>query len=291
MHIMRRLVLTTVLAAGVCSGVDRASAAGAAPFAPASLDTIYLAITPSDTTVAPGSVFDLHLRVTQVGKGFNAYDAIVAFDPGALTFIQRVPLSAQEGSYMRPPVPPQTPAPDSACGNTFHRFAAGGDSLTINHSLLCQGVSLPGPGLLYNLRFQASSTPQLCTVRIRWIEFYDAGLYARPVKITNARVQDGPPSDAAPPPDAHGLRLQVSPNPFNPTTVIQLDGSGTGWSDVVVRDVAGRLVRTLARGSAGQQRWVWDGHNDRGEPVAAGVYLVSVQRGPERASARAVLLK
>jgi hypothetical protein len=62
---------------------------------------------------------------------------------------------------------------------------------------------------------------------------------------------------------------------------------------VLVRDVTGRLVRTLARGPLpGEPRtWVWDGRDDRGAPVAAGVYLVTIQRRGQQAAARAVLLK
>lgn len=289
MRIPRRLIpaivgvaMLTLLAGGAWAGNL------ALPAMPASLDTIYLAITPTDTMVSPGATFDLHLRVTQPGKLFNAYDAIIAYDPAALTFIQRSPVSLQEGSYMKLP-----PPAGGGCGNTFHRFAAAGDSLTINHSLLCQGIELSGPGILYNLRFQASMTPQVCVVSIRWTEFYNAGLYARPVAITNSRVQDGEPIDVVPSSPTRDIRLRITPNPFNPATVIDVEFLTAGTGAVSVSDVSGRRVRTLARGLLPSPvgRWVWDGRDDRGLPVAAGVYLVSIQDGRARAAARAVLVK
>ena len=277
-------IRASAVAAGVAwslLGSTPATAGSRARFEPAEADTIFLAVAPTDTVVTPGTVFELHLRVTRPGKGFNAYDIVIDYDPAALTFLQRTPLSLQEGSYML-----------TACGNTFHRFDAAGDSLTIAHSLLCQGVSLPGPGILYNLRFQASLIPQITQVSVRSIQFYDGGLFVGPAVITNARAQAGPTSAAEPLPTLHGLRLQAAPNPFNPATVIRVESALT-WRDLEVLDVRGRLVRVLARGPhpPGAALWVWDGRDDRGSAVAAGVYLVSVQSPATRATQRLVLLK
>jgi hypothetical protein len=247
----------------------------------ASADTIYLAISPTDTVVTPGDEFDLHLRVTQAGKGFNAYDAVIGYDPAALTFIQR-PASQQEGSYMR-----------GACGNTFHVFNAAGDSLVINHSLLCQGVSLHGPGTLYNLRFRASNTAQPTQVRIRFVEFYDAGLFARPVVITNATPQIGAPTDVPGTPVRGAYRLEAAPNPFNPSTVLRVEAAMPGLQSLVVRDAAGRVVRRLEAGwfPAGVRLVVWDGRDGRGARAASGVYLVTLEAAAGKASERLVLVK
>ena len=263
-----------------------ASAAAAAPptpprDAPAAADSIWIAIAPVDTAVTPGGTFELHLRVTQAGKNFNAYDAIIAYDPAVLTFVQMTALE-QQGSLMR-----------NACGNTFHRFTAAGDSLTINHSLLCSGITLYGPGILYNLRFQASATPQLTHVTVRHVQFYDAGLYTGPVSIRNSRTQVGPPVDVtAPPGPTHDLRLHVAPNPFNPRTTIQVE-SAVDWRDLRVLDVRGRVVRVLAQGpfAAGNARWVWDGRDDQGLHVASGVYVVTVCGQRTRATERVVLVE
>jgi hypothetical protein len=279
-HETRTVRATALLVAAMVSTTP-ALAGSFVPAVPAALDTIYLAIVPSDTVVTPGDVVDVHLKVTQAGLGFNAYDAVIVYDPAALTFLQQ-PVSWQQGSYMK-----------NACGNTFHRFVAAGDSLVINHSLLCAGISLHGPGILYNLRFQTSSTPQTTHIVLRSIQFYDDGLYVGPVKLAPNHIHVGPPTDAAPPALPPGWGLRIAPNPFNPTTVISLEPGSTGWSDMLVRDVRGRLVCTLARGPlpAGAHTWVWDGRDDRGMPVASGVYLVTIQHRAEQSVARAVLIK
>jgi hypothetical protein len=60
---------------------------------------------------------------------------------------------------------------------------------------------------------------------------------------------------------------------------------------IAVLDIAGRRIRNLFRGMApaGEQAVAWDGRNERGERVAAGVYLVELSGGKWRRSARVVV--
>ena len=90
------------------------------------------------------------------------------------------PLDLQEGFYMT-----------GACGATFQRFGYGGDSLVISHALLCNDLSLTGPGQLYRLRFRASATPQMTAVRFRHVQFYDGGLYVNPTHTSDAKEKPG----------------------------------------------------------------------------------------------------
>jgi hypothetical protein len=270
------MIVTGVL---VSVAVTAAAAVRAGRFAGA--DTIFVAVSPTDTIVTPGDEFDLHLRVTQPGRSFNAYDAIIAYDPAALTFVPR-PASVQEGSSMR-----------DACNNTFHVFHAAGDSLAINHSLLCQGLSLQGPALLYNLRFRASTTAQATLVSVRSTEFYNAGLFARPVVITNATAQIGMSVDVRAPLQPDALRLAAAPNPFNPMTTFHIRTGVAGAQSLVVRDASGRTIRWLQRGifAAGERQTTWDGRDADGVRVASGVYVVTLESAGRRVSQRLVLLK
>lgn len=65
------------------------------------------------------------------------------------------------------------------------------------------------------------------------------------------------------------------PNPFNPTTIIKYDLPKPTHVKLTIYDVLGRRVRTLLdkEVEAGYQRAQWDGKNDRGVPVASGIYL------------------
>lgn len=271
----------SALAWMVVTGACTAAAAGPAGAAPAALDTIYVAIVPTDTIVTPGGTFDVHFVVTQAGLGFNAYDAVIAYDPAALTLLPQAS-SWQQGSLMV-----------GACGNTFHRFQAAGDSVVVNHSLLCAGVSLQGPGTLYNLRFAASAGSQTTHVVLRSIRFYDDGMDRGPVKVQLNTVHVGPPTDVTAPPGAAGFRVQVAPNPFNPRARIHVEFPAPGAQSLAVYDGRGRLVRVLTAGvgPAGRRDFEWDGRDGAGGPAAAGVYFMRARAGGMAATVRAVLAK
>ncbi len=73
--------------------------------------------------------------------------------------------------------------------------------------------------------------------------------------------------------------LQNDPNPFNPATAIRFELPSVGIATLKIYDLNGRLVRTLLAGpkSAGEHTLVWDGRDDAGFAVAAGVYLYRLE--------------
>jgi len=64
------------------------------------------------------------------------------------------------------------------------------------------------------------------------------------------------------------------PNPFNPVTSIRFELPQPGPATLRIYDLSGRLVRTLVDGRLPAAVYVqtWDGTDDRGLPVASGVY-------------------
>lgn len=87
--------------------------------------------------------------------------------------------------------------------------------------------------------------------------------------------------------------LSVAPNPFNPQTQIKfaLDRAGVVRLDVF--DLRGARVRTLVDEpmEAGMHEIAWDGRNEAGTGVASGVYVVKLESGTLRQTARLVLLQ
>ena len=74
------------------------------------------------------------------------------------------------------------------------------------------------------------------------------------------------------------------PNPFNASTTIAFDVSGTVPVHLVVYDVLGRRVRTLYSGellTAGHYRTSWNGRDDEGRSAASGVYLYRLTAGAD----------
>jgi spore coat protein A len=72
-----------------------------------------------------------------------------------------------------------------------------------------------------------------------------------------------------------------APNPFADRVVIQWGMSETGTAEILLFDVQGRRIRRLVRGSeaAGHKRSSWDGRDDAGRVVPAGIYLVRLRAG------------
>lgn len=255
MDVRSRSRVTAAVLAVVC----------ACALAPAARATVTLVVSPETLSVAPGATFTLELRVPVGGAAFNGYDAVVEYDPAKLTFLPTSPTSLQQGADMT-----------GACGNTFHLFRAAGDSLSISNVLLCEGQSLTGPATLYQLRFRAANSPGTSWVRLRRVQFFDAGWFVNPAVSHDALVSWGVVLDAgAPPPVAPPARLAVSGNPARGEQWFEL-AAAAGTQQLTVYDTAGRVVRRLERGTrpAGARRVRWDGRDDRGRPVPAGLYLV-----------------
>ena len=80
-------------------------------------------------------------------------------------------------------------------------------------------------------------------------------------------------------PTQHGLG-NAYPNPFNPAIVIPLDlVLDQKQVHLALYDVLGRRVHQVWQGplGAGEHRFVWDGRDEAGKAVAAGVYIYRVE--------------
>lgn len=84
------------------------------------------------------------------------------------------------------------------------------------------------------------------------------------------------------------------PNPFGPWTTIALQATAGSLLDLVVYDVAGRPVRSLARGriaTGSPQVFIWDGHDSAGRAVAPGVYFYRMRAGALVQTKQVVLVR
>jgi enediyne biosynthesis protein E4 len=87
---------------------------------------------------------------------------------------------------------------------------------------------------------------------------------------------------------------QCYPNPFNPSTTISYELPINGEVTLKLYDVSGSLVRTLKSNeieSAGLNSVVWNGADDNGKTVSAGVYFCNLKSGSYDATVRMVMVK
>jgi FlgD Ig-like domain/Phage tail sheath protein subtilisin-like domain/Phage tail sheath C-terminal domain len=114
-----------------------------------------------------------------------------------------------------------------------------------------------------------------------------------PSEFIVLRIVQQRTSPVAVPPPTPSLAFRApQPNPAAVRTLLSFDLPRTEQVTLRILDVAGRSVRTLAAGEpmvAGPHDRAWDGRDDTGAIVPAGVYLVRLQAG-ERALTRRVAL-
>ena len=93
-------------------------------------------------------------------------------------------------------------------------------------------------------------------------------------------------------PDGFALK-QNYPNPFNPITTISYDLPEQAQVTLGIYDILGKQITTLVNQSqdAGNKTAVWDGTDDLGRQVSAGVYLYQIQAGDFSQTRKMLLLK
>jgi hypothetical protein len=86
---------------------------------------------------------------------------------------------------------------------------------------------------------------------------------------------------------------QNYPNPFNPSTTIEYAMPEPGSITLTVYNGLGQRIRRLDLGykGAGVHRIDWDGRDQKGQPVASGVYYYSLTAGDRTQTRKMVLLK
>jgi hypothetical protein len=239
---------------------------------------------PATKVVDLDEVFDYDIFVPASPDTFNAFELTIVYDPSKLTFIPRSPLSLQVGPLM-----------SAACLNGFHLFSAAGDTIRITYSLLCAGVRVTGPGVIYRLRFRAPSTPVITDLRFVKARFANAGILLSPVVTPAGLVQVGDVSAVPDGPRSGVSALSpVTPNPFRAGTRLTFTAGRRGRADLRVVAPDGREVRTLFDGwvEAGTSRSLtWDGRDERGTRAPAGVYFIRLSTSDGTRATKAILLR
>ncbi|HOX25724.1 MAG TPA: C1 family peptidase [Candidatus Krumholzibacteria bacterium] len=122
----------------------------------------------------------------------------------------------------------------------------------------------------------------------------EAGIRIRTSPHATLAVEDpgSPPAPGAP----HAARFELAapwPNPFNPSTNVAFTLGAAARVRLRIHDLQGRALRTLVDAAldAGRHQEVWDGRDDAGRSLPAGVYVCRLDDGWQSRSQRVVLIK
>ena len=83
------------------------------------------------------------------------------------------------------------------------------------------------------------------------------------------------------------------PNPFNPVTTITYDLPERIMVRLTIFDITGRRIREIVNGfqEAGFQSALWEGTDDRGQPVSGGLYFYQLKAGEFVETRKMLLIK
>lgn len=119
------------------------------------------------------------------------------------------------------------------------------------------------------------------------------GIYFDNVGVYNIYTISGVETVPGLPTGTHAAIRKAFPNPFNPSTTLELSVPKQGAVAVRIFDLQGRRVATLLNEpmNAGVYRVRWNGQDDQGRTQSSGIYFAQIQSGGSRQSVRLTMLK
>ena len=159
-----------------------------------------------------------------------------------------------------------------------------GDAIKYEFSIAKDSLLSPGEILFVN----NTSDTALTLIRdgiegelywgVRAVDSFDSSRWSTP-KSFKISVLTGIESRNRIP--KHFVLYQNYPNPFNPETTIKYLLPRSSKVKLEVWDILGHVVRTLVDGNveAGIHEIVWDGRNEKNEPLSSGIYFIRIKAG------------
>ena len=176
-------------------------------------------------------------------------------------------------------------------GNYFN------SSMLFSNDLILGKVYFGGSGVMPN-----EGSDQIAIAVFSILENFNQ--YTR-ISITDLKLNDNDPIAMATDMTIHhilGIDGQVPltfelhqnyPNPFNPVTTLSYDLPEESFVNIKIYDITGRIVKNIVRENkkAGYHYARWNGNNNLGESVSAGMYIYTIQAGQFYSMKKMILLK
>lgn len=264
-------------------------------------DTVYVGL---DSTV------NVYLQVDSTAKEFNGFEVQIQFAPSVLSFVE-----ATEGALF----------PD-ACPNRFTPSSYTDSTVTYGDFLLCNNVSVNGPGILtvYTFNVLNLGVSPITIISNPDRSFYDAGFYVWPQNPTyprqvvfhNAVVKVVSPTSGVSGPRETSVgdrpSLWLAPNPIRDQGEIRAvlpltspsrsadgpplaEGSPSGPTSIQlsILTATGRVVSTWEqnRGTSGELVIPWKAIDRTGRALPDGMYFCRLRSAGETATARFLVVR
>lgn len=243
----------------------------------------HLALDPLQTYVEPGELCTLRVCVDDAVDSLSCFEVYLSFDSLLVSCV-----SAEEGQLYK----------DATDPTFFDWELVTPDTVTAVDCVLGYRTFVLAPGELVTLVFSALNHG-ICEVRITKVRLWDIDrIELAPTIGQSAEIIIGSSSGERPTiPGA--MQLYNYPNPFNPTTQLVLFvESPLGLFDeqeitVSIYEPSGRKVRSLYHGKlpVGRNNVPWDGRNDAGTIVAAGIYFAIATTEWDMAKRKLVIIR
>ena len=180
-----------------------------------------------------------------------------------------------------------------SCPTRFQNTTSTDSTVTFSHVILCQGLSLDGPGRLSTFEFSAVG---VADTEVRIVSnpdrlFVDAGLWVWPGHSTFPRqvvflgggttticVDDTGAIDAVGP-DRVRMGLRLLPNPAHDVVWLDLHGLPEGALEVDILSSDGRRVNPAQMVAAGHRQLALSLKDLAGVDLPAGTYFVRARAG------------
>ena len=115
-----------------------------------------------------GDTIEVHFEVDSTAVQFNGYELTLQYDPNLIDFVD-----IAEGPLMT-----------NACGTRFQNVSFTDSTITYSHVILCNGVSIDGPGRLSSFQFvtlaESTGETEITIASDPDRLFVDAGLWVWP---------------------------------------------------------------------------------------------------------------
>jgi hypothetical protein len=234
------------------------------------------------STIAPHDTFTVNVSVDPADSQFNAFDLNIGYDPTHLTFVPTTPLANQRGALMT-----------SACANTFHLFTPTSGVLQSTLSLLCAGVFVTGPGVIFKVRFAATDSVGPTTIQCAaGSQFYRAGFFVNPLDCQPLTVSVSGISSVPEQGGATGMLFLATPTPAiqsssGTTTQVSFRLPRADTARLELYDVRGRRLAEYPETSfeSGNNAITWQLPS-----LASGTYFIRLATGSGLTARRSWML-